>query len=116
MVVKQLGISSHVAGVRELGVKLGCVAAVDLAREVLRKYKEEFVKEKYSLAQREGLDLEKPLYPAAALYCSCKSVWGGDKLGWGVWCILGLVVVCGRGGGGGGGRVFYTSILMSPTS
>ncbi len=71
---KQLGITSYV-GARELGVKLGCLAAVDLAEEVLRKYKGEFVREKYSAAQREGLGLEKPLYPAAALYCSCKSVY-----------------------------------------
>ena len=72
-VKKQLGISSHV-GARELGVKLGCLAAVELAEEVLRRYKGGFLQEKYTAAQREGLDLEKPLYPAAALYCSCKSV------------------------------------------
>ena len=58
-------------GVQEIAIQFGCFEAVGVANEVLDRYKK-VVQEEYSAPQREGLDLDKPLYAAAALYCSCK--------------------------------------------
>lgn len=69
---KLLDISTNV-GIQELAVRFGCLTAIHLAEEILHRYKEQ-MQGKYSVAQREGLDLEKPLFVAAALYCGCKLV------------------------------------------
>jgi hypothetical protein len=67
---KLLKITSHL-GPRELAVRLDCLEAVSLAESVLLSYKN-MMTEKYSAAQMEGLDLDRPLHTAAALYCACK--------------------------------------------
>lgn len=69
-VMKLLNLTPRLK-VKELAVRFGCLEAVTLAEEILRCYRER-IKAKYSAAQQEGLDLHKPLYTAAALYCSCK--------------------------------------------
>ena len=69
-VEKLLNLSSAV-GLQEMAVQFDCLRAVGVAEELLDRYKKS-VCEKFSEAQQDGIDLEKPLYAAAALYCSCK--------------------------------------------
>ena len=69
---KLLKLSSGL-GVQEMAIQFGCLEAVSVAKEVLSRHRQ-CLQKKYSEAQREGLDLHKPLYASAALYCSCKLV------------------------------------------
>ncbi len=69
-VEKMLNVSLTI-GLQEMAVRFDCLQAVGVARELLERYKKG-VAETFSRAQQEGLDLGKPLYPAVALYCSCK--------------------------------------------
>lgn len=69
-VEKLLKLSSNVS-VQEIAIQFGCLEAAGVAKEVLDRYRAG-VQEEYSAPQKEGLDLYKPLYAAAALYCSCK--------------------------------------------
>ena len=65
-----LGLSMQL-GPKELGIRLGCLEAVELAEEVLHAYKGK-MQQKYSAERMKGLDLDGPLHTAVALYNSCK--------------------------------------------
>lgn len=67
---KMLGLSMQL-GPKELGIRLGCLEAVELAKEVLHAYKGR-MQQNYSEERMKDLDLDGPLYTAAALYYSCK--------------------------------------------
>ncbi|XP_066509722.1 origin recognition complex subunit 6-like [Hoplias malabaricus] len=61
-----LGLQSSV-GLRELAVQYGCMDAVKTAAQILERYE-------FSLpeAQRQDLDLSKPLFTTAALFIACR--------------------------------------------
>jgi len=67
---KLLNITSTIS-LQEIAVQFDCLQAVGMARQLLERYKIS-LSEKFSEAQQKGMDLDKPLFPAAALYCSCK--------------------------------------------
>ncbi len=69
-VEKLLALTSHLSP-RELAVRLDCLVAVPLAERILSRYVER-MKQQYSAAQGEGMDLHKPRHTATALYCACK--------------------------------------------
>ncbi|KAJ8247287.1 hypothetical protein GJAV_G00244570 [Gymnothorax javanicus] len=61
-----LGLESHF-GLRDLAVQYGCTEAVKVATMMLRRYEERLPE-----AQRQDVDLSKPLFTTAALFAACK--------------------------------------------
>ncbi|TRY56717.1 hypothetical protein DNTS_012981 [Danionella cerebrum] len=61
-----LGLQSNL-GLRDLAVQYGCLDAVKVASQILEKYESSL-----PAAQKEDLDLSKPLFTTAALYSACK--------------------------------------------
>ncbi|KAG8562713.1 hypothetical protein GDO81_015782, partial [Engystomops pustulosus] len=61
-----LGLDSKLS-IRDLAVQYGCMEAVNIASKILSRYESSLPQ-----AQREDLDLSKPLFVTAALYASCR--------------------------------------------
>uniref|UniRef100_A0A8C2IJB8 Origin recognition complex subunit 6 n=1 Tax=Cyprinus carpio TaxID=7962 RepID=A0A8C2IJB8_CYPCA len=61
-----LGLQSNL-GLRDLAVQYGCLEAVKVASQILQRYETSL-----PAAQRQDLDLSKPLFTTAALYAACK--------------------------------------------
>ncbi|KAJ8340133.1 hypothetical protein SKAU_G00347660 [Synaphobranchus kaupii] len=61
-----LGLESNL-GLRDLAVQYGCTMAVKAAATMLRRYEESLPE-----AQKQDVDLSKPLFTTAALFTACK--------------------------------------------
>ncbi|XP_062846030.1 origin recognition complex subunit 6 [Trichomycterus rosablanca] len=61
-----LGLQSSL-GLRDLAVQYGCMEAVNAASQILERYESSL-----PAAQRQDLDLSKPLFTTAALFTACK--------------------------------------------
>ncbi|XP_072024747.1 origin recognition complex subunit 6-like isoform X1 [Amphiura filiformis] len=59
----------QVHGMRDLAVQFGCIGAVDLARDILSRYKSDYITRSGS---DNDIDFSKPMFTLAALYTVCR--------------------------------------------